>query len=244
VPPHDRRILIATLDRHHVAISKERLVKKFNVSVCLVFVALVVLLALPIAQTASPVAAKPRRGTVTRTFANRAPIELPVAAKFPLSADLYPSEITVDGLKKGRIRDVNVRLNDIDHPFPDDVQMLLVGPEGQTAIVMANSGGGFDLSGVTLTLDDEAAASLPMQQQIESGRFRPTNIGNDEIEFNGPAPVASANAALTVFDGGNPNGTWRLYVQDKIGDVDGGVLAGGWALEIEARVKHSRDKKR
>jgi subtilisin-like proprotein convertase family protein len=157
---------------------------------------------------------------------------------------LYPSEITVDGLKKGKIRDVNVRLNDFQHPFPSDVQVLLVGPQGQTAILTSGSGGGFAVSDVTLTLDDEAAAPLPAQQQLQSGAFRPANPGNEGIEFNAPAPVTSANAALSVFDGGNPNGTWRLFVQDMIGDVDGGVFAGGWALEIEARVKHTRDRKR
>lgn len=210
----------------------------------IVLVVLVMTLALPIVETTSPVAAKPRRGTVARTFANRTPIEIPVAAKFPVSADLYPSEIAVDGLKKGRTRDVDVRLIDLEHPFPDDVQVLLVGPQGQTATVMANSGGGFDVDGVTLTFDDEAAAPLPGLQQIQSGDFRPSNPGNSPIEFNAPAPAADANAALSVFDGDNPNGTWRLFVGDKIGDVDGGVIAGGWALEIEARVKPKRDRRR
>ncbi len=220
------------------------MVNRSSLSARVVLILLLGLLALPIAQTTSPAAAKPRRGTVIRTFADRAPIELPVAAKFPASADPYPSEITVDGLKKGRIRDVNVRLNGLQHTWPNDVQVLLVGPQGQTAIVMADSGGGFSVTGVTLTFDDEAAAPLPGSQQIGSGSFRPTKPGNDEIAFNAPAPVASANAALSVFDGGNPNGTWRLFVQDKSGDIDGGVIAGGWALEIEARVKHTRDKKR
>ena len=35
---------------------------------------------------------------------------------------------------KGKIRDVNLRLNDLQHTFPDDVHVLLVGPGGQTAI--------------------------------------------------------------------------------------------------------------
>lgn len=214
--------------------------KHFAIFTRIALIVVLGLLALPIAQTASPVDAKPRRGTVSRTFANRTDIEIPVAAMFPVSADRYPSEITVGGLKKGQIRDVNVRLIDFQHAGPVDVEVLLVGPQGQTAILMAGSGGLFDVSDVTLTFDDEAAAALPAQQQLQSGAFRPTNPGNEGIEFNQPAPVTSANAALSVFDRGNPNGPWRLFVQDAIGNVDGGVIAGGWELEIEAKVKKKK----
>jgi subtilisin-like proprotein convertase family protein len=216
-----------------------------RLSVRILFIGLVVSLALPLSQTASPLAAKLRRGTVTRTFANPTSIDLPVGGGFPAPAsNLYPSEITVRGLKKGKIRDVDVRLNDLQHLYPSDVQVLLVGPNGQTAIVMANAGGSSPITDVTLTLDDEAAVPLPTQQSLASGAFRSTNSGNLAIEFNEPAPVASANAALSVFDDDTPNGTWRLFVQDKSGDIDGGVFAGGWAIDIEAKVKNTRGKRR
>lgn len=211
----------------------------------IVLIALAGLLALPIAQTASPAAAKPRRGTVTRSFANLTAIELPVSSDNPTSAlNLYPSPVEVRGLKHAKIRDVNVRLNNLSHRFPDDVQVLLVGPRGRTAIVMASTGGSFIIDDATLTFDDEASAGLPDEQMIESGTFRPTNTGNLAVTFNAPAPATGGNAALSVFDGDNPNGTWRRYVQDELGAIDGGVIAGGWEIEIEARVKHKRDKKR
>jgi subtilisin-like proprotein convertase family protein len=80
---------------------------------------------------------------------------------------------------------------------------------------------------------------VPCQRGISA-----TNSGNLAIEFNEPTPVASANAALSVFDDDTPNGTWRLFVQDKSGDIDGGVFAGGWAIDIEAKVKNTRGKRR
>lgn len=202
---------------------------------------LAALLALPMAETASPVEAKRRAKTVTRTFRNATAIELPIAPTPPVSASLYPAPIAVSGLK-GKVRDVNVRLNGLEHTFPEDIQVLLVGPDGQTAIVMADVGKEFDVSGVTLTLDDEAKASLPFNAQLGSGTFRPTNRLGNPIAFNAPAPTAGGNAALSVFDGSDPNGTWRLFVQDAAAAFDDGAFAGGW--EIEVTVKAKKTEKR
>jgi subtilisin-like proprotein convertase family protein len=210
-------------------------------------VILAALLALPLAPTASPVGARTRFRTVTRTFSNPAPINLPKfdAGDNPMSGSLYPSTIAVSGLK-GRIRDVNLRVNDFSHTYPDDVDVLLVGPRGQTAVVMANvgeSGPLGPLNEVTLRLDDEAEAQLPDQTGFPSGAYRPTNATNTVIAFNAPAPSASTNAALSVFDGGNPNGTWSLFVQGQPGPNDFGAFAGGWALEIKAKVKTNKKKR-
>lgn len=197
------------------------------------------LLALPIAETASPVEAKRRAKTVTRTFRNATAIELPIAPTPPVSASLYPAPIQVSGLK-GTIRDVNVRLNALEHTYPEDIQALLVGPDGQTAIVMADVGKEFDVSGVTLTLDDEAETSLPFNAQLQSGSFRPTNRLGSPIPFNAPAPAAGGGAALSAFDGSDPNGTWRLFVQDAAAAFDDGSFAGGWEIELTVKGKKKR----
>ncbi|MCD6031455.1 MAG: alkaline phosphatase [Thermomicrobiales bacterium] len=168
-------------------------------------VILAALLALPLPPSASPVTARQRARTVTRTFNNTTRIELPEAEFFPISADLYPSPITVGGLRNGKIRDVNVTLNSLTHDFPDDVEVLLVGPRGQTAIVMAHVGDRDDVTDVSLRLDDEAQAPIPGTASgiaLQSGVFRPTyDIERGPAIFNTPAPNRSANEALSVFDG-------------------------------------------
>ncbi|MGH2615506.1 MAG: hypothetical protein ACRDJC_09730 [Thermomicrobiales bacterium] len=204
-------------------------------------IVLAALLALPLAPTAAPVAAKNRSRTVTKTFRNTAPISLLIAPGSPVSAALYPSPIAVSGLK-GTVRDVNVRLDRLSHDDTDEVHVLLVGPGGQTAIVMADAGGAPAI-GVTLGLDDEADAPLA-KGALHPGTFLPTNINDAAIAFNAPAPTASANAALSVFDGTDPNGTWRLFVQDDNGPKDSGAFAGGWELEITAKAKAKNRKKR
>ena len=205
-------------------------------------VALAALLALPVAQTASPVEARKRPRAVSRTFGNAAVINLPAFNVSPAQALLYPSAIGVGGLP-GRIRDVNVRLIGIQHRFPRDLEVLLVAPGGATAVVMANAGQGFAINEVTLTLDDEAPQPLPDNAKLESGAFRPTNATGGTIEFEPPAPAEGSNAAMAEFDGGAPNGTWRLFVQDEDGPLNPGKIAGGWELEIRAKDR-ARAKRR
>jgi hypothetical protein len=101
--------------------------------------------------------------------------------------------------------------------------------------------------GLAFLAADEAAAPLP-ETSLQSGTFRPTYDPADSvIAFNAPAPSADGNAALSVFDGSNPNGTWRLFVQDDFGPGDSGSIAGDWALgitaEVDEKVRHKKQKK-
>jgi hypothetical protein len=108
---------------------------------------------------------------------------------------------------------------------------------------MSDVGFNFDVSGILLTLDDEALASLPDSSQITAGTFKPTQGTNGPTEdegfavpanFPSPAPSGPYGTSLAVFDGTNPNGTWKLFVLDDSG-FDAGSL-GAWKLRIKARV--------
>jgi hypothetical protein len=213
----------------------DRLVKRSCLPTRTALVVLATLLALPLAPTALPVEAKKQSRTATRTFDNAAPIRLPFGLSEPHPATLYPSPIKVKGLK-GKVLDVNLRLNDLTHAFPSDIEMLLVGPNGQTAIVMAGVGGNSGVEDATLRLDDEATEPLPVAAPLQSGTFRPTNASGGAIAFLDPAPQASANTALSVFDGTNANGRWLLFVQDQF-QADTGVFDDGWELEITTKAK-------
>jgi subtilisin-like proprotein convertase family protein len=137
------------------------------------------------------------------------------------NANPYPSIINVGALPTS-IRRASVRLTNLSHTFPDDIDMLLVGPDGQNAIIMSDVGGSTDLSGLTLTLDDTAANSMPDATQIVSGTFKPTNF--DAVDaFPPPAPVPLGSSALSVFNGTNPNGAWTLYVVDDLGGDSGSM---------------------
>lgn len=155
----------------------------------------------------------------------------------PGIGSLYPSTINVSGLS-GTVTQVTASLNGLSHTFPDDVDVLLVGPGGQRVILMSDAGGNPDVSGVNLTFD-QSAAPLPDETQIVSGTYRPTNFNtNTSLEPGGvdnfPASApgqAVYGSDLNVFNGTAANGAWQLYVIDDEA-TDSGNIATGWALGI------------
>lgn len=137
------------------------------------------------------------------------------------AADPYPSTINISG-RTGVVTKVTVTLTGYSHAFPDDVDIMLVAPNGANAIILSDVGGGFDTEDVNITLDDAAETALPDASQISSGTYQPTNFGADD-SFAPSAPFNSPNTALATFNGIDPNGDWNLYVIDD-NDIDGGDI--------------------
>lgn len=160
-------------------------------------------------------------------FCNPGPIAIPDGALTGGPATPYPSNIFVSGLT-GAVSKVTLTLNNLTDTRPDDLDMLLVGPNGAKFVVMSDVGGQTAVGNITLTLDDAAASLLPDATPLTTGAFRPTavNFGSGAM-FPAPAPGAPYSFAqpfgaatfATSFGGSNPNGTWSLYVVD---DATGG----------------------
>jgi uncharacterized repeat protein (TIGR01451 family) len=165
-----------------------------------------------------------------QTFASGSPISINDNS----TASPYPALINVSGLTATVCR-VTVTLNNLNHDFPDDIDIVLVGPNGEGVLLMSDVGGGNGISGATLTFDDTAAGSLPDAGQIVSGVFKPTNIGAKSDGFNdlfpAPAPAIRYTTNLASFAGINPNGSWSLYVLDDEA-IDAGSIAGGWSIAL------------
>ena len=184
----------------------------------------------------------PRAGTLTvagqtvtvtqgNTYSNAAPIAIPGSG----SASPYPSSVAVSGLT-GLVGSVSVRLNGFTHVYPGDVDMALVGPEGQALTFMSDLGGGVGVNGATITFSDSAVTGPP--NALVSGTFKPSNVGvGDTFAVPGPVSYQSASPAgvatfASAFGGINPNGTWSLYVVDDTGFYSGSI-SGGWSLSVE-----------
>ena len=195
---------------------------------------LVMLLALPLALASPLTDAKPKKKIVTRVFTNAGAITMSnVGVVNP-----YPATIQVSGLKKGKILDVNVLLNNYNNAVPDDTDVLLAASQlpGANAIIMSDVGAAIPAVNVNLKLDDQATLPLPDAGPLVSGTFLPTNAAGLADNFPPPAPPPSGNSALSVFNGGNPNGTWQLFVSETFGNGSAS-FTGGWSLEITAKVK-------
>ncbi len=166
-------------------------------------------------------------------FSNPTNVFIPLGG----AATPYPSTISVSGLT-GTVTDVNVTLTGYQHPSPEDVDVLLVGPTGHATVLMTDAGGSTPLSSaVTLTFDDEASGSVTAP--VVSGTYQPdfalfcTTCG-----FGGPSPAPAApyHQTLAVYDGKDPNGPWSLFVYDDHVNFDPAsvpsAISGGWSLEI------------
>ena len=141
---------------------------------------------------------------------------------------VYPATITVSGAGTS-VTDVDVALRGLSHTVPDDVDMLLVGPDGQQATILSDAISSDSAYAVDLVIDDSAPTYVP--NPIGSGTYRPTNVRTPPDVFPAPAPLPTDESALAVFNGTDPNGTWRLFVVDDDDRVGRGELA-GWSLRI------------
>jgi hypothetical protein len=151
------------------------------------------------------------------------------------------SQIEVSGAASA-VGNVRVTLYDVSAGFAGDVDVLLVGPQGQSLILMSDAGGSDGLSlPATLTFTDNAAAGIPNSGLIASGKYKPTNLAPDPDIFPAAGPYgdpsAMTNPLRQTFGGSNPNGAWILYV---VNDGESGLAgnaaavnaAGGWGLEL------------
>lgn len=153
----------------------------------------------------------------------------PIAIPSIGAATPYPATIHVSGYPTATAS-VRVHLLDLNHTWPDDVDILLVGPQGQNLILMSDAGGSSAITNVTLIFADEAAEFLPDNTQILSGTVKPTNWPPADT-FPGPAPSPSTHTTLDIFAGSDPNGPWNLFIVDDFA-ANSGNLAGGWCLEL------------
>lgn len=160
------------------------------------------------------------------SFLAEQPITIPDSG----ASSPYPSTITVSGIV-GAVSKVTATITGLTHTFPDDLDILLVGPAGQKVMLMSDCGGANALVGVTLGFDD-AGPVLPDSAQIFSGTYRPTDFATGET-LPAPAPAGPYGTLLAAFNDVDPNGTWSLYVADDASG-DSGLISGGWSLTLSA----------
>ena len=161
---------------------------------------------------------------------------------------VYPSTINVSGLT-GTIVKVTAKLKTVKHTWPDDLGVLLVGPTGVKVRLMTDAGGytdfqnGHGFPGADLIFDD--GAPVPIQDNpdnyIDSGTFKPTfgttTVAPGDVlhpaDFGPPAPASPYALTLASFNGTDPNGAWKLYVDDDYPqNAETGNIEGGWSLVI------------
>lgn len=179
-------------------------------------------------------------GTVTNifympnvfTFSNTNLISIPATQFVPEPASgpagSYPSIVTASNVA-GFVSKVTVTVSNLSHTYPHDINMLLVGPTGQSSVLMASAAAYSSIFDATLTFDETVTNPIPATGQLVSGTYFPTNY-NPSIDFtNGPAgPYISS---LAAFTGLSANGNWSLYAYDGA-QGDSGGISNGWSVTI------------
>lgn len=184
--------------------------------------------------------------TTSQTFTNPAAITVPGSgsgASTGAPASVYPSTVTVSGAPS-TITGASVTLSGFSHTWPGDVDVLLVSPTGRKFVMLSDAGGSAEsaISNQNLTFVDSATAGLPSSwTSLPAGPYRSTNHTTGDL-FPAPAPAspylnaapAGAETFATAFGGatgGDPNGTWSLYIVDDA-NFDSGSISGGWSLTL------------
>lgn len=187
---------------------------------------------LTVGTTGAPPPPPSEPSGIKTTFSSNGPWNIPASgtgAAVGAPTSPYPLTINVAGVTDPVV-DVNVRLRGLSHTWPDDIDIALVGPQGQAVTIMSDAGSGADIINVTLDFSMEVNSGfLPDSAQIVSGTYLPSDFGGADT-FPAPAPAGPYGTNLSVFNGVNPNGVWSLYVVDDVSS-DLGSLA-GWDLEI------------
>ncbi len=166
----------------------------------------------------------------TELFSNTTPISIPSSG----TASPYPSTISVQGMS-GRVTDVSVSLNKFKHDYPWDVDVLLVSPDGDTAVVMSDACGNAPVASNRWVFNETLGTPMPKDGPCDGSFYRPTDHAGSaadtpRADFWPYAPFATIHYPdLDRFVGEQPNGDWGLFIVDDQ-QADGGSIAEGWSL--------------
>jgi len=187
-------------------------------------------------MSAAPASASSYANGTPITIADGGPAPAAGQPFAPGPGSPYPSEIAVAGTD-GTLTHVTVTLGGVSHTRPDDLDVMVEGPNGQRVVLLSDSGETNPVSGYTVAFDDAAASAAPDSTELTAGSYRPTNnfggyaeSGDDAFAPGAPGPPR-ASALDAAFGGVSANGTWRLWVVDDRPDETGSISQ-GWSITV------------
>jgi len=120
-------------------------------------------------------------------------------------------ESTLEVDEPGLILDLDVRIDELRHPYDSDLEIEIRGPDGTTVTLVDNRGGRRD-DFIDTVFDDEASDPISAGSAPFSGNYQPEE-------------------ALSAFDGKLQQGTYTLRIFDQE-EEDVGTLE-AWGIDID-----------
>ena len=160
-------------------------------------------------------------------FTNSSGISIPEASN-------ASQTLSVSGLA-GQITHVSVIISGLTHSRPDDLDFLLVGPDGtRNLLFWSDAGGSVSILNVDITVADAGASPLPDSTAIvDDSTYQPADYDVAEVgavfAFNHATTNGTATFA-SAFNTIDPNGIWTLYAADDTGGAAGGLSS--WSLDF------------
>jgi subtilisin-like proprotein convertase family protein len=166
--------------------------------------------ALPVAPAAPAVAPDAPPGCLSGSggLTRNPGLRIPAAG----TSGIITDTMTLNGLFP-YIWDVNVTTV-ITHTWNNDLNIQLISPAGTAVTLTSNNGYEHDHVFNGTVWDDQAAVPVTRYQFIN----------------NQAAPALVPEEALGAFIGENPNGVWKLVINDTAGGDFGGLVS--WSLEV------------
>ncbi len=150
----------------------------------------------------------------------------------------FSQTINVSGLG-GDVVDVSITITGLTTSNPDDLDFLLVGPDGVHNLEFwSDVGGNLDITNLTFTIADFGTSTLSDNGPLAAGTLRAADYTITEANsFFGPTftinhPTGNGGIATfaSAFAGITPNGNWTLYVRDdEAADI---ASFTSWSLSI------------
>src|SRR5690349_597538 len=112
-----------------------------------------------------------------QSFSNGSPIDISAVnqSSDPEPVVPYSADIDVLGLA-GIVTKISVTLNGLTHSAPDDLDMLLVAPNGKAFHFWSDVGGNNPVSDITVTVSDDGATPLPDSAAlVDQTTYKPFN---------------------------------------------------------------------
>jgi hypothetical protein len=145
-----------------------------------------------------------------------------------------------------RITKISIGLTTLQHTFSDDLDFLILGPDGRNLEFWSDAGGGSTING-SYVISDLGASSLSDTTANAPTTYRPTDhagtggpetssnwSGLASIPINHPGPTGSATFASAFGGAWLPDTTWTLKIRDDVAGFAGSLAA--WSVTFDFRV--------
>jgi hypothetical protein len=167
------------------------------------------------------------------TYASKSQISIQDMGTTQGTVDVYGVDSTIDW--------VTMDLEGFSHGRPDDVDMLLVGPDGQRNIAfMSDTGATTNSWFRDFGFSDAAMVGLG-NTITDGGLYLPTDLGASETSGNWGLSIPTINhggSFASAFGGASANGNWSLYIRDDQAGETGTLK--GWDLTVHTQSTSTR----